>query len=96
MRTHSFATQMTGGKGFVVLALVIFGRWSVGGLVLGSLGFGLLDSLQEGLQGSGLNDLLPYQALQSLPYLVALVALSLLRRGGAAPVQLGQPWPTRR
>lgn len=95
MRTHSFVTLMTGGKGFVVLALVIFGRWSVDGLVLGSLCFGLLDSLQESLQGSGWNHLLPYQALQVLPYAVALIALAALGRGGAAPAQLGQPWPRR-
>jgi ABC-type uncharacterized transport system permease subunit len=95
MRTHTFVPLMTGGKGFLVLALVIFGRWRIGGLVAGCLCFGALDGLQEGLQGGGLGRFIPYQALQALPYLVALIALGLLGRSANAPPQLGQPWPER-
>jgi ABC-type uncharacterized transport system permease subunit len=96
MRTHTFVPLMTGGKGFLVLALVIFGRWNVGGLVAGCLCFGALDGLQEGLQGGGLDRVIPYQALQALPYLVALIALSLLGRSAQAPPQLGRSWPEHR
>jgi simple sugar transport system permease protein len=95
MRTHTFVPLMTGGKGFLVLALVIFGRWNVGGLVAGCVCFGALDGLQEGLQGGGLDRVIPYQALQALPYLVALNALALLGRSAHAPPQLGRPWPER-
>ncbi len=95
MRTHSFATMMTGGTGFVVLALVIFGRWRVGGLAAGCLGFGVLQSLQQHFQGGGLNQYVPHQAFEALPYVVALLALGVLSRGAAGPAQLGRPWPER-
>jgi simple sugar transport system permease protein len=93
MRVHQFIPDMTGGKGFLVLALVIFGRWSVGGLVAGCLLFGALDSLQQHLQGGALG--LPYQAYQALPYVMALVALAALTRSAPGPARLGQPWPER-
>ena len=95
MRTHTFVPLMTGGKGFLVLALVIFGRWRIAGLVAGCLCFGALDGLQEGLQGGGFGRLVPYQALQALPYLVALLALALRGRAAEAPPQLGRAWPER-
>jgi ABC-type uncharacterized transport system permease subunit len=95
MRTHGFTPLMTGGAGFLVLALVIFGRWSVPGLLAGCLLFGALDSLQQHLQGSGLNDVVPYQAFKALPYVVALLALAVLRKANAGPSALGQPWPGR-
>ena len=96
MRIHGFTPLMTGGMGFVVLALVIFGRWRVGGLVGGCLGFGALDSLQQHLQGSGLNNVVPYQVFKALPYVVALIALALLSRGRGGPAALGRPWPGER
>ena len=96
MRTHGFTPLMTGGMGFVVLALVIFGRWQVGGLVAGCLGFGVLDSLQQHLQGSGFNEVVPYQVFKALPYVVALLALTVLHRNGGSPAVLGRPWPESR
>lgn len=90
MRTHGFTPLMTGGMGFVVLALVIFGRWRVGGLVAGCLGFGAIDSLQQQLQGSGLTSVVPYQVFKALPYVVALIALAMLSRGRGGPAALGR------
>jgi simple sugar transport system permease protein len=94
MRVHKFLPDMTGGKGFLVLALVIFGRWHVGGLIAGCLLFGALDSLQQHLQGSG-DGGIPYQAYKALPYVMALVALAALTRSAPGPARLGQPWPER-
>jgi simple sugar transport system permease protein len=93
MRVHKFLPDMTGGKGFLVLALVIFGRWNVAGLVAGCLLFGALDSLQQHLQGQGGG--IPYQAYKALPYVMALVALAALSRSAPGPARLGQPWPER-
>jgi simple sugar transport system permease protein len=108
MRVHGFSPDMTGGQGFMVLALVIFGRWSVPGLVAGCLFFGAVESMQEHLQGfatagsraheSTLQSIarqLPYQAFRALPYLVALLALAALTRSAPGPSRLGQPWPER-
>ena len=92
MRTHSFVPLMTGGQGFVVLALVIFGRWRLSGLVLGCLAFGALDSLQQHLQGLGLNAVVPYQLFKALPFVVALAALAIMARSAAGPRELGRSW----
>lgn len=96
MRTHAFVPDMTGGKGFLVLALVIFGRWSVGGLVAGCLLFGVLESLQQALQSAGYTASAPTQAFKLLPYAGALAVLAALRGGGAGPRHLGRPWPAER
>jgi simple sugar transport system permease protein len=81
MRTRGFSPDMTGGAGFLVLALVIFGRWRVGGLVVGALGFGALDALQQQWQAQGYVSQVPYQAFKMMPYAAALVALALRRPG---------------
>ncbi len=96
MRTHSFAPDMSGGLGFLVLALVIFGRWRIGGLVVGCLGFGLIDAVQQQLQGAGAAGAVSYRLFQALPYLAALFALAVFRGRGNGPAQLGRPWPEER
>ena len=93
MRTHSFVPLMTGGTGFVVLALVMFGRWRIWWLVSGCLLFGFADSLQQSLQALPQARQSPYQVFQMLPYLVALTALALLSRSAPGPAALGRPWP---
>ncbi len=96
MRTHSFAPDMSGGLGFLVLALVIFGRWRIAGLVVGCLGFGLIDAVQQQLQGAGAAGAVSYRLFQAMPYLAALIALAVVRGQGNGPAQLGRPWPEER
>lgn len=102
MRTHAFASDMTGGQGFVVLALVIFGRWSLAGLTIGCLFFGLINAIQQVLQTARYTAHspliaslrhIPFQLFQMLPYLAALLALAVLSRNRPGPQTLGQPWP---
>jgi len=79
MRTRGFAPGMTGGQGFLVLALVIFGRWRVGGLIIGALGFGALNAYQQQMQSQDMGAIVPYQVFLMLPYVAALVVLCLRR-----------------
>lgn len=95
MRTHAFVPEMTGGKGFVVLALVMFGRWRVGWMAAGCLLFGLTDSVQQHLQSLPGSRAWPFQVFQVLPYVVAIAALACLSRSAPGPAALGKPWPTR-
>ena len=91
MRTHAFVPEMTGGKGFVVLALVMFGRWQLGWLAAGCLLFGITDSIQQHLQSLPGSRALPYQFFQVLPYVVALGAVACLSRSAPAPNALAKP-----
>ncbi len=92
MRTNSFVPMMSGGLGFIVLALVMFGRWRVGWMVAGCLLFGLVDALQQHLQAQAGANRIPFQLWQVMPYATALVVLGLVRRGTAGPLMLTKPW----
>jgi simple sugar transport system permease protein len=97
MRGQSFQVNMTAGQGFLVLALVIFGRWNLGGLVAGTLLFGALDGLQSYLAAiPGATTAVPHQFFDMLPYAATLVALGVLTRSRGGPVHLAVPWPPER
>ena len=97
MRGHSFQVNMTGGQGFLVLALVIFGRWKLGGLIAGTLLFGALDGLQSYLAAiPGATTAVPHQLFDMLPYAATLIALGILTRSRGGPVHLAVPWPPER
>jgi general nucleoside transport system permease protein len=93
MRIFQFSPDQTGGRGFLVLALVIFGRWNMLGLIAGCLLFGLTDDLQRYLQGYAFAQHIPEDAFKMLPYVATLAALAILTRTKAAPTHLGRPWP---
>lgn len=83
---------MTGGMGWIAVALVIFVGWHPLRAALGSTFFGLLYYLQFRLQDRGS---IPVEVFGAMPYLlvVAALALSGLRRGrGSAPAALGVPY----
>ncbi len=82
-----YSDGMTAGRGFLALAAVIFGRWTPLGACIASLGFGALSALQFSLQRSGI----PSEAMQALPYLAALLALSGLTGRAQAPEADGKP-----
>jgi len=94
MALHGFTINMTDGRGFLVLALVIFGRWSLPGLVLGTLLFGILDGVQTTLASMpGATTHFPPSLFAMLPYAATLIALAMLTRSSAGPVHMGRPWP---
>ena len=70
----AFDDMMTGGKGFIALAAMIFGKWKPFGAFGGALLFGFVDALQIKLQIVGLN--VPYQFLSMAPYVVTMVMLA--------------------
>jgi simple sugar transport system permease protein len=83
----SFAENMTGGRGFVAIAMVTFGRWRPGFVFAATLLVGFAESLQYTLQASGVQA--PYQLMLALPYLLAILVLVLVGRGTQAPGALG-------
>jgi simple sugar transport system permease protein len=90
-QTNQFVEGITSGRGFIALAIVVFGRWSPWGVFGTSLLFGAFFALQLRLQA--MPDLaLPYQALQVLPYLATIIVLISVSRHSAAPRALAVPY----
>jgi simple sugar transport system permease protein len=87
---NQFVENMVAGRGFIALAIVVFGRWRPGGALWASLLFGFTFALQLRLQIADLR--VAYQLLQVLPYLATIVAMILLRGQIAQPRALGVPY----
>lgn len=68
-----FSWGMTGGRGFIALAAMIFGGWMPLGAFGASLLFGLTDALQMRLQSMGI---LPPQIILMLPYVITVIVLA--------------------
>jgi len=85
-----FVPEISGGRGWIALAIVIFGNWMPSRIVLGALFFGLIDSFQLALQAVGVN--LPYQLLLAAPYVLTIVALVAYRGRSKSPLALGIPY----
>ncbi|KPW38309.1 ABC transporter permease [Pseudomonas coronafaciens] len=93
--TPMWAENMSAGRGWIALALVVFASWRVWRLLLGAYLFGLASILHLVAQGIGLA--IPSNLLAMLPYVATIVVLVLLSRDALrtrlyAPVSLGQPW----
>lgn len=90
--SNTFVENMSAGRGFVALAIVVLARWHPVGAAGGALLFGLAMALQVRLQGRELfGGGIPYQFFQMLPYALTLVALAgTSRRGAGAPAALAR------
>lgn len=87
---NMFLQEVVGGRGWICIAMVIFGKWNPYLAAAGALGFGLLDGLQLRLQTLGLN--LPFHLFLLLPYLVTLLALMTMSGKSQAPQALLRPY----
>ncbi|HEY3412866.1 MAG TPA: ABC transporter permease [Armatimonadota bacterium] len=88
---NTFVEGMTNGRGFIALALVIFGRWKPWGMVAGALFFGAAAQCKYALPGTGIG--VSPQVIEMVPYAATLLALALLRRDGASgPAALAKPY----
>jgi len=86
----SFEDMMTGGKGFIALAAMIFGNWNPIGAFWGALLFGFADALQIKLQI--LNVPLPYQFLGMAPYVATMIVLGGVIGRTTPPAAEGKPY----
>ncbi|MGH7615836.1 MAG: ABC transporter permease [Gemmatimonadaceae bacterium] len=84
----TFAENMSAGRGFIAIAIVVLGRWQPLGVALASLVFGGASALQFLLQALGLA--LPYQIFLALPYVLTLAALAGVAGKVRAPAALAR------
>ncbi|SAK63161.1 Branched-chain amino acid transport system / permease component [Caballeronia catudaia] len=92
---HVWQEQLTSGRGWIALALVVFATWRPGRLLIGALLFGAVMALQFYAQAIGVP--VPTQFLAMLPYLATIVVLVLISRNPNtiklnAPASLGKPF----
>jgi len=86
----TFAENMSAGRGFIAIAVVVLGRWNPVLVLLAALFFGAASALQFFLQALGLD--LPYQLFLAFPYLLTLAALAGWLGRARAPAALALPW----
>lgn len=84
----SFNDGLTNGRGYVALAVVIIGRWSPIGAILGAFLFAFFDSL--GLRAQSGMAFLPNEVFSILPYAMTLLVLIVTARSKIAPRELGK------
>ncbi|MWD28360.1 ABC transporter permease [Aquicoccus sp. SCR17] len=88
----SFFFEMVNGRGWICIALVVFGAWAPGKAVLGALLFAGFDALQIRLQQTGLGAVVPYQVFLMVPYILSILALVLMSRRAEVPAALMTPY----
>jgi len=86
--SNTFVEGMSAGRGFIALAVVVFGRWTPLGVVAGSLLFGAASAAQFQLQAAGVA--VPYHVLLMLPYVLTLLVLAVASRAARGPAALAQ------
>jgi general nucleoside transport system permease protein len=91
--TPQWTQNMTAGRGWIALALVVFGAWLPFRVAVGALLFGAVSILQLHAQAFGIG--VPSQFLSALPYLTTVVVLVLISQNRTllranTPACLGQ------
>lgn len=76
--TPLWADGMIAGRGWIALALVVFGTWKTGRIAFGAILFGALSLGELTAQAVGVN--LPSQLLSSLPYIVTILMLVIISK----------------
>jgi simple sugar transport system permease protein len=87
---HQFVDSMSGLRGYIALAAVVFGKWRPAWTTLACLLFGFAEALQIALQGAEIQ--LPTQLVQTLPYVLTMVTLAGVIGRAAPPGALGKPY----
>ncbi|KIS28411.1 ABC transporter permease [Arthrobacter sp. SPG23] len=86
----SFTKEISGGRGFIALAALIFGRWNPIGAFFAALLFGFADNLQSIVTIIGTP--VPSQFMAMLPYLVTVLAVAGLVGRSRPPAADGIPY----
>jgi len=86
---NQFITEMSGGRGYIALAALIFGKWHPLGVLGATLLFGAFQALETQLGGSAL---LPPTVVQSLPFILTMLVLAGFVGRAVAPKAIGKPF----
>ncbi len=84
-----WVSGMTGGRGFIALAAMIFGRWDPIGAVAASMLFGFADTARINFESK---IPIPSQFVQMFPYVLAIVVLAGVVGKAKGPAAGGKPY----
>lgn len=90
-QTSTFERGMSAGKGFLALAIMIFGAWFPGRALAAALFFGLTAGIASQLQADRVVEI-PQQFVNLLPYVLTLVVLAVAAGRVRAPAAEGTPF----
>ena len=88
-QAHFFVKEMSGGRGFIALAAMIFGKWTPFGTAAAALLFGIGEALAIRVQGVYT---IPVQFINMIPYLLAILVLVGAIGRATAPAASGTPY----
>ncbi len=88
---NSFFFEMINGRGWICIALVVFGSWRPGKALVGAILFAAFDAYQVRLQ-QVTGGVVPYQVFLMLPYILSIVALIVVARRASYPKALMVPY----
>ena len=87
----TFSRGLTAGRGFLALAIMIFGAWNPMGALAAALFFGLSTAIASQLQADSVIDI-PQQFVNLLPFVMTLIVLSVAVGRVRPPAAAGQPY----
>jgi ABC-type uncharacterized transport system permease subunit len=90
----AYLDQMTAGRGFIALAVVVFGGWQPWRVAGACLLFGGAEALQLRLQAIGAP--VPNALLLAVPYLLTIVVVTVFAGKAGYPAAINQPYLRRR
>ena len=95
--TPQWVDGITGGAGWIAIALVIFAFWRPTLCLVGAYFFGAFSGIPFTFQARGILSGVPPELFQALPYVMTIVVLVLVSSAGArrrlgAPAALGTPY----
>lgn len=86
---NQFVSNMSGGRGFIALAALIFGKWHPLGVLGATLLFGAFQAAATLLGGS---NLLPPTLVESIPFILTMLVLAGFIGRAVAPKAIGKPF----
>lgn len=88
---NAFTFGVISGRGWVCIALVVFGQWLPWRCAAGVLLFAMIEALQLRLQANNTLNI-PYEVFLMLPFVMTILAMALVSRNANAPASLLIPF----
>lgn len=88
---NAYTFGVISGRGWVCIALIVFGQWSPWKSAAGALLFAFIDAFQLRLQAGSIIDV-PYQVFLMMPFVLTIIGMAMVSRNARAPAALLKPF----